>query len=133
VQVHPDDRQAAERHPGQNGKTEAWVILDADPQNSLIYSGLIPGTTSASLRQAIDTGTVAQHLATYRPHPGDCFFLEAGTVHAIGAETLLFEVQQTSDITYRLYDWDRVDPKTGEVISDNGWRSENGKEARASS
>lgn len=113
VQVHPNDELAAELAPGQCGKTEAWVILDACPHTSKIYAGFGPGVTAEQFRAALAAGTVPQTLYSFTPRPGDCVFLEAGTVHAIGANVLLFEVQQTSDLTYRLYDWDRVDARTG--------------------
>ena len=114
VQVHPNDEQAARIGPGLFGKTEAWVILDACPDTSRIYSGVHPGVTAAHFRNALCEKTTPGLLHSYTPRSGDCVFLEAGTVHAIGANVLLFEVQQTSDITYRLYDWDRVDAKTGQ-------------------
>lgn len=115
VQVHPDDTRAAQHHgPGQFGKTEAWVILDADASTSKIYAGFVPGMTAERFRTALKDKTVPATLHRFTPKPGDCVFLEAGTVHAIGANILLFEIQQTSDITYRLYDWDRVDAKTGQ-------------------
>ena len=113
VQVHPNDEQAHARTPGANGKTEAWVILDADPARSRIYAGFRNGTTAEAFRRAMESKTVPDTLHAFTPKPGDCVFLDAGTVHAIGAHVLLFEVQQTCDITYRLYDWDRVDAKTG--------------------
>jgi len=113
VQVHPNDAQAHARFPGQAGKTEAWVILDADPATSRIYAGFKPGVTAEMFRAALGTKSAASLLHAYTPTPGDCIFLPAGTVHAIGSNIRLFEVQQTSDITYRLYDWDRVDAKTG--------------------
>ena len=110
VQVHPNDEQALRlKGPGHRGKTEAWVILDADPTLSKLYAGFQEGTTAEDFRAAMN----AETLHTFNPKAGDCVFLGAGTVHAIGADILLFEVQQTSDITYRLYDWDRVDAKTG--------------------
>ncbi len=110
VQVHPDDAQAvALKGPGHRGKTEAWVILDADPTASWIYAGFEAGVTAADFRAALAAKTVPAALHRFTPAPGDCVFLPAGTVHAIGADILLFEIQQTSDITYRLYDWDRVD------------------------
>jgi mannose-6-phosphate isomerase len=112
VQVHPDDERAAQLGPGKFGKTEAWVVLDADPATSRIYAGFAEGVTAPDFRAALAAGTVPATLHSFVPKPGDCVFLEAGTVHAIGANILLFEVQQTSDITYRLYDWDRVDAKT---------------------
>jgi mannose-6-phosphate isomerase len=113
VQVHPNDAQAHGKKPGQAGKTEAWVILDADPATSKIYAGFRPGVTADTFRSAMADRAVHRTLHQFTPAPGDCVFLRAGTVHAIGANILLFEVQQTSDITYRLYDWDRVDTKTG--------------------
>jgi len=114
VQVHPDDEQAvAHKGLGHRGKTEAWVILDANSETSRIYAGFKPGMTAGDFRSAMTAGMKAETLNSFTPKPGDCVFLRAGTVHAIGADILLFEVQQTSDITYRLYDWDRVDAKTG--------------------
>ena len=114
VQVHPNDDQAVRlKGPGHRGKTEAWVILDADPDTSKLYAGFRDGVTADHFRAAMGAGTVPETLHAYTPIAGDCVFLRAGTVHAIGADILLFEVQQTSDITYRLYDWDRVDAKTG--------------------
>jgi mannose-6-phosphate isomerase len=113
VQVHPTDEQAAAKQPGQLGKTEAWVVLDANPATSLLYAGFRPGETAESFRTAMSNGTAPETLHRFTPKVGDCIFLEAGTVHAIGKDLMLFEVQQTSDITYRLYDWDRVDAKTG--------------------
>jgi mannose-6-phosphate isomerase len=113
VQVHPNDEQAQRMNgAGARGKTEAWVILDAQ-EDSRIYSGLRAGVTERDFRRALDEGRVAETLHSFRPNPGDCVFLRAGTVHAIGQNVLLFEIQQTSDVTYRLYDWDRVDAKTG--------------------
>jgi mannose-6-phosphate isomerase len=114
VQVHPNDEQAVRLHgPGKRGKTEAWVILDADPETSRIYAGFRDGVTGDHFREAMRSKSTPQTLHSFTPTSGDCVFLRAGTVHAIGANVLLFEVQQTSDITYRLYDWDRVDAKTG--------------------
>lgn len=113
VQVHPTDEQADEKRPGTLGKTEAWVILDADPSTSRIYAGFRPGVTADTFRAALAKNTTPDTLHSFTPRRGDCVFLAAGTVHAIGANILLFEVQQTSDTTYRLYDWDRVDATTG--------------------
>ncbi len=113
VQVHPDDGAAvAHKGPGHRGKTEAWVVLEAAP-DSRIYAGFRPGVTAADFHAAMAAGTTPDTLHSFIPRPGDVVFLEAGTVHAIGANVLLFEVQQTSDITYRLYDWNRTDAKTG--------------------
>jgi len=113
VQVHPNDEQAAKISPGQFGKTEAWVILDRCAETSRIYAGFAEGVTADHFRAALADNSTPRTLHSYTPQLGDCVFLEAGTVHAIGANIMIFEVQQTSDITYRLYDWDRVDAKTG--------------------
>jgi mannose-6-phosphate isomerase len=113
VQVHPNDDQAARVGPGMFGKTEAWVVLDRCAETSKIYAGFAEGVTAERFRAALADKSTPRTLHSYTPEPGDCVFLEAGTVHAIGANILLFEVQQTSDITYRLYDWDRIDAKTG--------------------
>jgi mannose-6-phosphate isomerase len=112
VQVHPSDRQAADLRLGDSGKTEAWVVLEAEP-GSHIYAGLRPGTTKDDLRQALAGTTVTDRLASFTPKAGDGVFLPAGTVHALGGGVVAFEVQQNSDLTFRLYDWDRDDPRTG--------------------
>jgi mannose-6-phosphate isomerase len=108
VQVHPDDGAAERLWPGEGGKTEAWFVLAADP-GSKIFAGLKPGVDQARLRQALRTNTAADCLHQFEPRPGDCLFLSAGTVHAVGGGVLIAEVQQTSDATFRLYDWDRRD------------------------
>jgi mannose-6-phosphate isomerase len=112
VQVHPNDQQAARMHSCGVGKTEGWVVLRAEP-GAKIYAGLKPEIGRGQFEQALRENRVVETLNVIEPSAGDAFFLPAGTVHAIGAGLLLFEIQQTSDITYRLYDWDRVDPKTG--------------------
>jgi mannose-6-phosphate isomerase len=108
VQVHPDDERAARLCPGEGGKTEAWFVLDAAP-DSRIFAGLRPGIDEARLRAALREGTVADCLHQIRPRPGQCLFLPAGTVHAVGGGVLMAEVQQTSDATLRLFDWNRRD------------------------
>jgi mannose-6-phosphate isomerase len=108
VQVHPDERAVRELWPGEGSKTEAWFILDAAP-GSRIYAGLLPGTDERRLRAALQAGTVAECLHSFTPRPGDCVFLPAGTVHAVGGGVLMAEVQQTSDATFRLFDWNRRD------------------------
>ena len=113
MQVHPTDAQAAAKTPGAAGKTEAWVVLEANPATCQLYAGFRPGVTAAGFRDAMVSKTTPATLHSFLPTPGDCLFLRANTVHAIGRDLLLFEVQQTSDITYRLYDWDRIDAKTG--------------------
>ena len=112
VQVHPGDSHTDLLPRGETGKTEAWVVLEAGTQ-SRIYAGLKPGTTEADLRQALADGRVADHLASFTPKPGDGVFLPAGTVHTLGGGVVVFEVQQNSDVTFRLYDWNHVDAKTG--------------------
>jgi mannose-6-phosphate isomerase len=108
VQVHPDVRAVQRLRPGEGSKTEAWFVLGADPE-SRVYAGLRPGIDEARLRAALKDGTVADCLHSFVPHAGDCVFLPAGTVHAAGGGVLIAEVQQTSDVTFRLFDWNRVD------------------------
>jgi len=112
VQVHPTKANRNLLPAGETAKTEAWVVLEAG-RESRIYAGLKPGTTAADLRQALTNGTVADHLACLTPEPGDAVFLRAGTVHSLGGDLVVFEIQQNSDVTFRLYDWDHVDAKTG--------------------
>jgi mannose-6-phosphate isomerase len=111
VQVHPDDGQQAYLPAGESGKTEAWVVVEASPTGR-IYAGLKPGSTRGDLRQSLVNRTLADHLTSFAPKVGDAVFLRAGTVHSLGG-LVVFEVQENSDVTYRLYDWDRIDPKTG--------------------
>ena len=112
VQVHPGNAQRHLIPVGETAKTEAWVVMEAGPE-SRIYAGLRPGTTPADLRHSLFIGTVADHLVGIVPNPGDCVFIPAGTVHALGGDVVVFEVQQNSDVTFRLYDWGHVDTKTG--------------------
>ncbi len=107
VQVHPSDEQAVKYVPGENGKTEAWVIIDAEPESRL-YAGLKQGIDQTELSRHVEAGTVAQCLHSFRVGAGDCVSIPAGTVHAIGEGVLLAEVQQSSDLTFRLDDWGRV-------------------------
>jgi mannose-6-phosphate isomerase len=107
VQVHPDDAAAAKLTPPDLGKTEAWVVLHAEP-GSRIYAGLKPGCDNAKLRAAVAQGHVEQWLHSFEPRSGDCIFISAGTIHALGAGLLVGEIQQASDTTYRLHDWNRV-------------------------
>jgi mannose-6-phosphate isomerase len=108
VQVHPDERAVRELLPGEGSKTEAWFVLDTQP-GSLIYAGLLPGTDEPKLRAALESGKVADCLHRFEPRAGDCVFLPAGTVHAVGGGVLMAEVQETSDATFRLFDWNRRD------------------------
>ena len=106
IQVHPDDTLAMARH-GKHGKTEMWYILDAEPQASLI-AGFNTSINSAQYEQLVAEDRLVEVLARLSVKAGDCFFLPAGRVHAIGAGTLLAEIQQTSDVTYRIYDYGRM-------------------------
>jgi mannose-6-phosphate isomerase len=106
VQVHPDDEKG-KRLAGDNGKTETWVVVDAEP-GSLIYAGLRPDVTREQFQAAIESGQVEALLHRFPARPGDCIMIEAGTVHAIGAGVLLAEIQQMSDATFRVFDWGRV-------------------------
>lgn len=107
VQVHPDDTLAGLFSPGENGKTEAWVIVDAEP-DAVIYAGLKPGVDSVQLQEHLSEGTIEECLHRISVKAGDCVLIPAGTVHAIGEGILLAEIQQMSNITFRLFDWDRV-------------------------
>ena len=111
VQVHPDAatcEQMGKGHP----KTEGWYIVDAQP-GAVIYKGLKPGTTKEQFAKAIADGTCADYLVEVPVKVGECHFLPSGTCHAIGAGLLIAEIQQPSDTTYRVFDWNRVDPGTG--------------------
>jgi mannose-6-phosphate isomerase len=110
VQVHPSDQQTALLPAGDSGKTEGWVILAAGTE-ARVYAGLTPDTTGATFRGALADGTVVEHLASFRPKIGDAVVIPAGTVHCLH-DLLVFEVQENSDVTFRLYDWNLVDPKT---------------------
>jgi mannose-6-phosphate isomerase len=107
VQVHPNDEQAKRFDPEENGKTEAWVVVDAKP-GSRLYAGLKEGVTADQLRTASEKGTVEELLHSFEVTPGECVFIPAGTVHAIGEGILLAEIQQMSNLTFRLYDWGRT-------------------------
>lgn len=107
VQVHPNDERAPHFQPGENGKTEAWIILHAEP-GSALYVGLRENVDRRALQEHLENGTVEGCLHRFRVEPGDCVFLPAGTVHAIGEGIVLAEIQQPSDLTFRLYDWGRL-------------------------
>ena len=113
VQVHPDAQAAAELGPDVRPKYEAWYVVEARP-GAVIYCGLKPGVTREMLVAASQDGTVGDLLNKYDAHAGDCFYLPAGTVHALGAGLVIAEPQTPSDVTYRLFDWNRIDPKTGQ-------------------
>lgn len=107
VQVHPDD-EYAQMHENQNGKTEMWYVLDAKPGAKLIH-GFSHDVTAEQLKRSIADGSILKHMQKIEVHKGDVFFITPGTVHAIGAGVLVAEIQENSDVTYRLYDYDRVD------------------------
>ena len=109
VQVHPGDAYAAEHEGGKLGKTEAWLILDAPEGAELVY-GMQPGVSLEELRAACEQGKAVEPLLRrVQVKAGDVCFIPSGCVHAIGAGITLYEIQQSSDITYRFYDWDRTD------------------------
>jgi mannose-6-phosphate isomerase len=111
VQVHPSDDSSGLIPAGSTAKTEAWVVIDAE-KGSQIYAGLKSGTTSGTLRESLNDGTIADHLVSIVPKPGDAVFIPGGTVHTLGDDVVVFEVQQNSDTTFRLYDWGHIDPET---------------------
>lgn len=107
LQVHPNNELAVELEgPGQFGKTEAWHILDAE-QDAKLIAGLKPNTSSEQLAESIRNGTIIDHVQYVNVRQGDTVFMPAGTLHALGPGLLVYEVQQTSDWTYRVYDWGR--------------------------
>lgn len=112
VQVHPDAQTCRRTGKGEP-KTECWYIIDAKP-GAVIYKGLKPGTTKEQFAQAIENGTCENYLVKVPVRVGECHFLPSGTCHAIGAGLLIAEIQQPSDTTYRVFDWNRVDPATGQ-------------------
>jgi mannose-6-phosphate isomerase len=112
VQVHPSDAHKELIPSGDTGKTESWVVLKKGPE-ARIYAGLKPDTTPDVLRQAITNGKVESRLASFAPQLGDAVFIRAGTVHSL-KDVVVFEVQENSDVTFRLYDWNHIDPKTGQ-------------------
>ena len=106
VQVHPDDDYAAVHDPGNVGKCEMWYFLRSDPQAAILL-GLKPGVTMEQLKQAFANGTSRGLLQDFRPEAGEAVFLPPGTVHALGPGLALFEVEENSDLTYRLDDFGR--------------------------
>ncbi len=108
VQVHPDDKYAMENEGGELGKTEMWYVIDAKPGARLVY-GLKPGVDAVAFESAINAGRLKDCLNELEVKAGDVVYIPAGMVHAIGEGILICEIQQNSDTTYRVYDWDRVD------------------------
>lgn len=107
IQVHPDDKLAMERH-GCLGKTEMWYIIFAE-ENAKIYSGLKISMTPEEYMERVENGTFEDTVAEHESKAGDVFYLPAGRVHSIGAGNLLVEIQESSDITYRIFDYNRKD------------------------
>lgn len=106
IQVHPNDTYAL-AHEGQLGKTELWYILKADPGATLIY-GFAHDMTPELVRKSAENGTILEHLQRVSVQEGDVFLIEPGTVHAIGSGIFLAEVQESSNVTYRIYDYNRL-------------------------
>ncbi|MFP4660606.1 MAG: type I phosphomannose isomerase catalytic subunit [Halanaerobiales bacterium] len=106
VQVHPDD-EYADKVENELGKTEMWYIIDAEPDAKLVY-GLKPGTRKEDFSEAIEEGELEKYLNEISVEKGDIFYMPSGTIHAIEEGILLAEIQQNSDTTYRVYDWNRV-------------------------
>ena len=107
VQVHPTDEYAQAHENGQLGKTEMWYVLDAGRDAKIVY-GLKRDCTGEQIRKDIENGTLMKDLQQVPVKKNDLFFIEAGTIHAIGAGVLVAEIQENSNLTYRLYDYDRV-------------------------
>ena len=105
IQVHPDDEMALREH-GKMGKSEMWYIIDAQPGASL-YSGFRSAISPEEYKRRVAEGTITEVLARHSVRPSDVFYLPAGRVHAIGAGITLAEIQQSSDVTYRIYDYNR--------------------------
>ena len=106
IQVHPNDEMARRLH-GTHGKTEMWYVIDAEP-GAFLYSGLSKAISPEEYTARIADGSITEVLARYEVQPGDVFFLPAGRIHAIGAGCLVAEIQQTSDLTYRIFDYNRL-------------------------
>lgn len=108
VQVHPSDEYARAHENGQNGKTEMWYVMDADPDTRIAY-GLHHAIDRELFLKAIGDGSVEKYLQFVPVRKNDLFFIPPGTIHAIGAGCLIAEIQQCSNLTYRLYDYNRTD------------------------
>jgi mannose-6-phosphate isomerase len=108
IQVHPSDDYAKEYEHGALGKTEMWYVLDAEKDASLVY-GFSSDISEEQLLDSLETGTIEKYLQKVPVHKDDVFFIEPGTVHALGAGALVVEIQENSNITYRLHDYNRID------------------------
>lgn len=110
IQVHPDDAYAKKNENGQLGKVEMWYVLDADKDAKLVY-GLRHDVDVDTLKRAVKNNTIEKYLQKVNVKRNDLFYIEAGLIHAIGEGVLLAEIQENSNLTYRLYDYDRIDKK----------------------
>ena len=109
VQVHPNDSYAAARENGKFGKTEAWLVLEAPPEGGELIYGLRPGVSLQALREACEAGNAVEKLLNrVKVNAGDVCYMPAGCVHSVCEGVMLYEIQQSSDLTYRFYDWDRA-------------------------
>lgn len=108
VQVHPDDEYAKRNENGSLGKTEMWYVVDAVKDSKLVY-GFYHDMEKETLDESLKKGTVEKYLRKVSIHKDDVFYIEAGTVHAIGAGSLIAEIQENSNLTYRMYDYNRID------------------------
>ena len=108
IQVHPND-EIARRHGKPRGKTEMWYVLEPESTDTFLYNGLAASITPQQYEAMVDDGTITQALARHTVSEGDVFFIPAGRIHAIGKGCLVAEIQQTSDVTYRIYDFKRKD------------------------
>ena len=106
IQVHPDDKLAGERHNGSKGKTEMWYVVGVD-EDAHLMAGLSENITPDEYSQRVENDTITSVLKDYKVKVGDVFFLPAGRIHSIGTGCFIAEIQQTSDITYRIYDFNR--------------------------
>ena len=108
VQVHPDDRFGELLSPPDLGKTEAWYVMHAEP-GAKIFAGLKSGMTKSNFAAAVESNATESALHWFEPRVGDCVFIPAGTIHALGAGLVIAEIQQASNTTFRVYDWGRVE------------------------
>lgn len=107
LQVHPDDKYSF-KHEKQRGKTEMWYVLDAEPGAKLMY-GFAHPVNKDILKYAVEDGSLSKHIQKVKVQKNDVFFIPPGTIHAIGAGILIVEIQQCSNVTYRVYDYNRID------------------------
>lgn len=108
IQVHPDDQYAAENEDGSLGKTEMWYVIDAEKETEISY-GFAQSMTRRRLEKSLREGSIEKYLQKVRARKDDVYFIKAGTVHGLGAGALVAEIQECSNITYRMYDYGRVD------------------------